>query len=294
MSSVSAARSGGGLDLETTASLIALPDAKVVVMLGAGVSVSAGIPDFRTPGSGLYDNLQEYGLPAGYPEAVFDLDFFSSNPKPFQRLCKELWPGTYAPTPTHAFLKVMHAQGKLLRCFTQNIDSLETAAGLPADAVVAAHGNFDSAHVVGTDAPVPVEEVKAAAFGGEPAWRALEGKYGGRVKPSIVFFGENLPHRFFERAAADVPSASLLLVMGTSLAVQPFASLVGHTARGTPRLLVNRERVGEGPFGCFDFSSPTDGYVLGDSDSTVRELCTMLGWEEALRDAIESARKKKI
>ena len=121
----------------------------IIVMCGAGVSVSAGIPDFRTPGTGLYDNLQQYGLP--YAEAIFDLRFFQRNPGPFHRLCRELWPGNFQPTASHSFLRLLSDKGLLLRCFTQNIDSLETAAGLPADKLIAAHGNFDS--VYATAAP---------------------------------------------------------------------------------------------------------------------------------------------
>lgn len=64
---------------------------RIIVMCGAGVSVSAGIPDFRTPGTGLYSQLERYGLPE--PEAVFSIGFFKKNPKPFHMLAKELFPG---------------------------------------------------------------------------------------------------------------------------------------------------------------------------------------------------------
>ena len=136
------------LDLEGVAALITGGGAKhIIVMVGAGVSVSAGIPDFRTPGTGLYSNLQKYNLPK--PEAVFDVDFFAENPQPFYQLAKELFPGGYKPTRAHAFVRLLHEKGLLLRLFSQNIDSLETQAGIPADKVVAAHGNFDSAWCIG-------------------------------------------------------------------------------------------------------------------------------------------------
>ena len=271
----------------------------VVVLGGAGMSTSAGIPDFRSPGTGLYDNLQKYDLP--HPQAIFSIDYFRERPGAFYELCRELWPGTYAPTATHLFIKLLHDKGRLLRCFTQNIDSLETAAGLPPDRVVAAHGNFDGATCIDTGAPVPVGEVKAAVDAGPPGWAALRDRHGGLVKPDIVFFGEGLPRRFFELANRDLPRCRLLLVIGTSLSVQPFASLVGHVDDDCVRVLVNRDAVGRrdpriplavarqlGIGGGLEFDDESRNYrdvkLLGACDDQVRELAAELGWADDLAD----------
>ena len=281
--------------LSTAASLIATSN-NIIVMVGAGISVNAGIPDFRTPGTGLYDNLEEYGLP--YPEAIFEMDFFEKNPRPFYQLCKSLWPGSFQPTATHHLLRLLHDRGKLLRCYTQNIDSLESAAGLPAAAIVAAHGNFDSASVIRGGPAVPAVEVEAAAKGGMDAWDALNAKYGGLCKPDIVFFGEQLPRRFFELLVQDFPLCDLLLVLGTSLAVHPFASLIAHVPPGCPRILINRDRVGErmpmrpsGPAGPFNFNSgaQTDLLHLGDCDEAVSVIAEQLGWKDELACLCEGA-----
>ncbi|XP_068872315.1 NAD-dependent protein deacetylase sirtuin-3, mitochondrial isoform X2 [Aphelocoma coerulescens] len=96
---------------------------RVVVMAGAGISTPSGIPDFRSPGSGLYSNLEQYNIP--YPEAIFELGYFFVNPKPFFTLAKELYPGNYRPNSAHYFLRLLHDKGLLLRLYTQNIDGLE-------------------------------------------------------------------------------------------------------------------------------------------------------------------------
>ena len=175
-------------DLRGVAEYIATKQCRnIVVMCGAGISVSAGIPDFRTPGTGLYDNLQKYDLPS--PQSIFELSYFRERPDAFYRLCAELWPDNFAPTPTHHFLVELHARGMLKRCFTQNIDSLEAAASMPREMIVAAHGNFDRCSCIETGESVPVEEVRAAiAHGkhGEGGWLSMAERHGGLVKPDIV------------------------------------------------------------------------------------------------------------
>jgi len=125
----------------------------------------------------------------GAAEAVFDIRYFMDKPEAFRRLACELWPGRkYSPTPGHYFIRLLNDKGKLLRCFTQNIDSLETMAGLPKEKLVAAHGNFDTASCVVTGEAVPVDEVLQAYLNN--THDELNQKYGTKlVKPDIVFFG---------------------------------------------------------------------------------------------------------
>lgn len=77
----------------------------------------------RTPGTGLYANLAKYDIP--YPEAIFNVDYFSDNPHPFFSLAKELYPGYHRPNYVHYFIRTLHQKGLLLRMYTQNIDGLE-------------------------------------------------------------------------------------------------------------------------------------------------------------------------
>jgi len=211
-------------------------------MTGAGISVSAGIPDFRSPGTGLYDNLQKYKLPT--PEAIFHIDYLRKHPRAFFTLAKELFPGAYSPTASHFFAKLLADKGCLLRCYTQNIDGLEILAGVEPELLVQAHGGFQNSHCIDCGKEHSTEFVRDAVMK-EDIPLCQDGSCGGIVKPDVVFFGESLPERFFRLVKEDFEQCDLLIVMGTSLKVHPFAGLISKVKQHVPRLLMNNERVGE-------------------------------------------------
>ncbi|XP_070085188.1 NAD-dependent protein deacetylase sirtuin-3, mitochondrial isoform X2 [Equus caballus] len=250
---------------------------RVVVMVGAGISTPSGVPDFRSPGSGLYSNLQQYDIP--YPEAIFELEFFFHNPKPFFALAKELYPGNYRPNVTHYFFRLLHEKGLLLRLYTQNIDGLERASGIPASKLIEAHGSFASATCAVCRTPAPGEDFWADVMVDRiPRCPVCTGI----VKPDIVFFGEPLPQRFLLHVI-DFPMADLLLILGTSLEVEPFASLSEAVQSSVPRLLINRDLVG--PLAWRPRSR--DVVQLGDVVHGVEKLVELLGWTEEMQDLIQ-------
>ncbi|KIW80338.1 hypothetical protein Z517_06953 [Fonsecaea pedrosoi CBS 271.37] len=273
-----------GRNIEAVAQYIKEKDIKnIVVMTGAGISTSAGIPDFRSPDTGLYANLARLNLP--YAEAVFDISYFRNNPYPFYTLANELYPGKYRPTVTHAFISLLHKKGRLLKLFTQNIDCLEREAGVPGEKIVEAHGSFATQRCIECKTEFPGDRMKEMVQKMEVP-RCIRSTCSGLVKPDIVFFGEALPESFHRNRSLPA-KADLAIVMGTSLTVQPFASLPSFVREGTPRVLINLERVGS--IG----SRPDDVLLLGDCDEGVRRFADALGWRDELENLWASTNPNK-
>ncbi|KAI7889561.1 DHS-like NAD/FAD-binding domain-containing protein [Mucor mucedo] len=265
---------------------------KVIVMSGAGISTAAGIPDFRSKDTGLYHNLQKFDLP--YAEAVFDIDYFMEKPEPFYALAKEIYPGQFLPTKTHYFIRLLQEKGMLLRNFTQNIDTLERLTGLDQDYIIEAHGSFASASCTECKEKADSDMVRDHALRGKvPKCESCDGF----IKPDITFFGENLPKRFYDNLS-DFDDADLLIVLGTSLQVQPFASLIDEVPKSVPRLLINKEMVGvqKSKGSGFDFKSKKgihkDVYYSGTCDEGVTKLAELLGWDKELNKMYEKGTEK--
>merc|ERR1719433_366984 len=245
----------------------------VIIMTGAGLSTAAGIPDFRSA-DGLYAMLKEkYGM--SEPSQLFSIDFFRKNPEPFFERVRELdfYPGgKYKPTVAHLLAPLLHKKGILTRNFTQNIDGLDTLTSLPLDKLVEAHGGFTEAQCIVCRKDVDPKMVKEKTYAGEIP---LCPYCGGTCKPKIVFFGEGLPKRFWSCAKEDFPKCDLLIVMGTSLVVNPFAGLAREPGFECVRMLFNLELAGE-----FEM---WDVFQKGTCDGAVEQLCEHAGWGDELK-----------
>ncbi|KAK0272701.1 NAD-dependent histone deacetylase sir2 [Friedmanniomyces endolithicus] len=116
---------------------------KIMVLTGAGISTSLGIPDFRSKGTGFYDKVRSLGYSAG--EEVFDIIEFDRDPSVFYSLAGDILPDLNRFSPTHAFIKLLQDKGRLQTNYTQNIDNLEELAGIDRKRLIQCHGSFATA-----------------------------------------------------------------------------------------------------------------------------------------------------
>ena len=219
---------GKEFTLENVASKIKLGKIKkVAVLTGAGISTSAGIPDFRSPDSGLYSQMKSFHLP--YPEAVFSMDYFLTNPEVFYTVAKGMM-GKYVPTKAHYLIRLLQDKGILLKNYTQNVDNLEADAGVKPTNVMQAHGSVATARCAMCKTEVDQKLMMEHLEKGIVLRCA---KCNGPCKPDVVLFGEALPLTFAS-CLQEVTTCDLAIVMGTSLKVQPFAALVELVKSNVP------------------------------------------------------------
>jgi NAD-dependent deacetylase len=191
----------------------------VVALTGAGISVPSGIPDFRSPGTGLWEEVD--------PMEVAHIDAWRADPERFWLFYGDRFAtlGDKQPNAAHAVLVELERRGKLDAVITQNIDMLHRKAG--SRTVVEVHGTIaqSSCLVDGArfDLPDVLERIHEAGDG-VPRCDA-----GHPLKPDVVLFGELLPDGALERAYDLCSSADLLVCIGTSLEVHPIAQLPGVT-----------------------------------------------------------------
>jgi NAD-dependent deacetylase len=188
----------------------------VVALTGAGISVPSGIPDFRSPGTGLWERVD--------PMEVAHIDAFERDPAHFWGFYGERFAtlSGKAPNGAHRALVTMERAGRLHGVITQNVDMLHRRAGT--SELVEVHGSIASCSCRGCREGVELEVARArlaAAPDGVPRCE----RCGCALKPDVVLFGELLPADALERARTLCEEAQLLLCIGSSLEVHPVAAL---------------------------------------------------------------------
>jgi NAD-dependent histone deacetylase SIR2 len=255
---------------------------KILVLTGAGISTSLGIPDFRSS-QGIYSKVKHLGL--SDPQEVFDLDQFDENPDIFYTVAHMILPPIGSYTPLHSFIKKLETEGKLLRNYTQNIDNLEGNVGLSPAKYIQCHGSFAKAtcrscghEVDGTkiykyikDTELPIcplcyKERQRRFNKNEDFYPQSYGV----MKPNITFFGEKLPSDFHDSIKKDVMDCDLLLCIGTSLKVSPVSEIVNMIPEDVPQILINKDLVEHAEF---------DVSLLGYCDQVATYLCKKLNWK---------------
>lgn len=256
-------------DINTIADVVKLLEEckRILVLTGAGVSVSCGIPDFRSR-DGIYARLAVDFPDLPDPQAMFDIDYFKKDPRPFFKFAKEIYPGQFKPSLCHKFIAMLDKDRKLLRNYTQNIDTLEQVAGI--QRVIQCHGSFASASCLTCRYKVDSEAVRGDIFNQvvPRCPRCPSNEPLAIMKPDIVFFGENLPEQFHRAMKYDKDEVDLLIVIGSSLKVRPVALIPSSIPQEVPQILINRE-----PLNHLHF----DVELLGDCDVIINELCQRLG-----------------
>ena len=211
---------------------------KILFMVGAGISTSAGIPDFRSK-EGLFKQLQDkYNLSS--PEEFFLKKTFLEKPQYFYEFTKLFDLSKINSTITHKFMNFFVKKDIVKYIYTQNIDGLEIKAKIPNDKLIFAHGNFYTGHCAKCNKEIDIEKINEGIQKDEIYYCPT---CGGPCKPNVVFYGEGLPPRFFE-TLQECKDIDLIIIMGTSLKVQPFASIPYLTNPKADTVVFNMESVG--------------------------------------------------
>ena len=230
-----------------------------VVLTGAGVSVPSGIPDFRSPGTGLWEKVN--------PMEVAHIDAFRRDPDRFWRFYAERFMALRdkRPNPAHEAIAELERRGRVRAVITQNVDRLHRLAG--SRRVVEVHGSIDASVCLECGGKLPLERVieQLGSADGAPECPACVLP----LKPDVVLFGELLPERALAEAHALAASADLMVCVGSSLEVHPVAGLPALTRSAGGRLALVTQ--GPTPYDT-DAELKLDGDVVAELQAVLAAL----------------------
>jgi NAD-dependent deacetylase len=199
-----------------------------VMLTGAGISTPSGIPDFRSPGSGLWENVNSM--------EVASLLSFRYDPKNFYKWMHPLATKIHQAEPNlaHQGCTRLQQTGFLQTIVTQNIDGLHQRAG--STNVLEVHGTLETITCINCYRQYPSQEYVVSYLEYETIPRCAV--CGGSLKPDIVLFGEQLPARIWLKALEASKKCDLMIVAGSSLEVSPVAGLPMRALENGAHLII--------------------------------------------------------
>jgi NAD-dependent deacetylase len=232
---------------------------RAVALTGAGVSVPSGIPDFRTPGTGLWANVD--------PMEVAHIHVFEQDPERFWSYYRPRFQalGDKEPNRAHEALAELERRGLIEGVITQNIDRLHRAAG--SENVIEVHGSIETSSCTACGVAFGLDEIDDLF---DERGVAICASCGGAVKPDVVLFGEMLPADAIDRATELAECADLMLCVGSSLAVHPVAGLPQLTLGRGGRLAIVTK--GKTPY-----DAHAEVLLGGEVDEELDALVAVLG-----------------
>jgi NAD-dependent deacetylase len=232
---------------------------RAVVLTGAGISVPSGIPDFRSPGTGLWENVD--------PMEVAHVDAWRRDPDRFWSFYAQRFASLVdkQPNEAHLALAELERRGLVRAVVTQNIDRLHRLAGT--ERLIEVHGSIDRSVCMQCGGMVSIDRVVEllAADDGAPLCEACVAP----LKPDVVLFGELLPERALAEAQALALDADLMLCVGSSLEVYPVAGLPAMTRGSGGRIVL----ITQGPT---PYDSDAEVKLAGDVVSEMRAVLAAL------------------
>ena len=232
---------------------------RAVVLTGAGISVPSGIPDFRSPGTGLWENVD--------PMEVAHIDAWRRDPDRFWSFYSQRFVSLIdkQPNEAHLALAELERRGLVRAVITQNIDRLHRAAGT--ERLIEVHGSIEYSVCLDCGGRLSLERVvdQLQAHDGAPECPACFTP----LKPDVVLFGELLPERALSEAQALALDADLMICVGSSLEVYPVAGLPALTRGAGGKLAL----VTQGPT---PYDDDADVKLAGDVVEELRAVLAAL------------------
>ena len=220
-------------DLEALASLVASAQ-RIVFFTGAGISTESGIPDFRSPGTGLWTKIK----PIQFQDFIASEEMRQESWR--RRFTVERIMETAKPNKGHDSVAHLVKQGRCLAVITQNVDNLHQDAGVPDEQVIELHGNASYAKCLSCETRYEMADLEQQfhQLGNvEPC-----GRCGGIVKSATISFGQSMPEREMQRAREATEATDLMIIAGSSLVVYPAAGFPEYAKQlGAKLAIVNRE-----------------------------------------------------